>query len=183
MIQEKRFLLRWRVKATDDAIHREETRSMAPPGEKKAGPPPIAAAIRSCFEAVPEVAAVFLFGSHASGTQHPGSDVDIAVLTTGDESVFAGRMQEFYLRLSRILKTDLHLVTLNSAPAELVRQVLSKGRCVLNLRPMIGRVTSSSRKAIASFIVVASASNSTTSATDAGNGDDGEESEETRMPS
>ena len=108
---------------------------MAPPDEKNGSSSSIVAAIRSHFEAIPEVAAVFLFGSQASGSQHPGSDVDIAVLATGDGSVFASRMQESYLRLSRILRMDVHLVVLNSAPAELIRQVLSKGQCVLNLRP------------------------------------------------
>lgn len=35
------------------------------------------------FERVSDVQAVFLFGSHASGTARPGSDVDLAVIGQG----------------------------------------------------------------------------------------------------
>lgn len=65
---------------------REEKRRCGAPGMSAAGVPPLeraqlAAAAEARAAARPVVAAVYLFGSRAHGRAHPGSDVDVAVLT------------------------------------------------------------------------------------------------------
>jgi predicted nucleotidyltransferase len=90
-------------------------------------------AIEDYFRANPGgITAVYLFGSRASGNCTSGSDVDIAVLFAGsDPDMRAAIMAKFQLDLSRRLRRDVHLVTLNSAGEALLKQVFSKGRCLM----------------------------------------------------
>lgn len=87
--------------------------------------------IRTYFYKTPEVITVYLYGSHANGRQQFDSDVDIGVLFRQRDLNRADELREqFLLKLSRILKKDLHLVIMNTAAEELLRQIFSKGRCV-----------------------------------------------------
>ena len=65
------------------------------------------------FENKREVAAVYLFGSHALGRQRPGSDVDIGILLCPEflESGNSVR-EECIVGLGRILRKDIHPVIL-----------------------------------------------------------------------
>jgi uncharacterized protein len=78
------------------------------------------------------ITAVYLFGSQASGNCTSGSDVDIAVLfADSDLNLRASIMAEFQLDLTRRLRRDVHLVALNSAGEALLKQIFSKGRCLV----------------------------------------------------
>ncbi len=90
------------------------------------------------FENKREVAAVYLFGSHASGRQRPESDVDIGILLCPEflESGNAVR-EECIAGLGRILRKDIHPVILNHAGEVLLKQVLSAGKPVLISNPKV----------------------------------------------
>jgi predicted nucleotidyltransferase len=77
-------------------------------------------------------AAVYIFGSQASGKCIPSSDVDIAVLFDRcDPDFIRSRMDEILLRLPKLVRKDVHPVVMNSASEVLLKQIFSKGRCLL----------------------------------------------------
>ena len=78
------------------------------------------------------ITAVYIFGSQASGRYIPGSDVDIAVLfDRSDPDYIHSCMDEILLKLPRLLRKDIHPVAMNSASEALLKQIFSKGRCLL----------------------------------------------------
>ena len=85
--------------------------------------------IASYFKQCPEVAAVYLFGSHAGTTAGHFSDVDIAVLLArSDENLANRRRFEYITDLAKILRKDIHPVIMNLAAEEVLRQIFSKGK-------------------------------------------------------
>lgn len=84
--------------------------------------------IAEYFSEKPELSAVYLFGSCAVGKELKGSDVDLGILFIPTDQNSMLQMKDQYLvELSRILRKDLHLVVMNSANQELLRQIFSKG--------------------------------------------------------
>jgi predicted nucleotidyltransferase len=78
------------------------------------------------------ITAVYLFGSQASGTTIPGSDVDIAVLFDRSDSDFiSSRIEEILLQLPKLLRKDVHPLAMNFASEALLKQIFGKGRCLL----------------------------------------------------
>ena len=58
------------------------------------------------------------------------SDIDIGILLDRNDRDFAKEKRSNYIvELSRILRKDIHLVILNSAGEELLRQIFLKGKC------------------------------------------------------
>jgi uncharacterized protein len=83
--------------------------------------------------AVPEVEAIYLFGSRARGQESPGSDFDVAVLAaTALAPVFRFDLQE-------ALASDLHapvdLVDLRAASTVMRVQVIDGGRLLYERSP------------------------------------------------
>ena len=79
-----------------------------------------------------EVAAVYLFGSHAAGRERSGSDVDLAILfQTRDPDFIRDSIDAYLVDLSRLLKKDIHPVALNSAGEMLLGQIFKKGKCIV----------------------------------------------------
>jgi len=81
-----------------------------------------------------EVLAAYIFGSVASATQRPDSDVDIALLVS--DKVMRGDAFQYRLNamtdLMGILKRDdVDLTLLNQASPLLAHRVLSKGKLIL----------------------------------------------------
>ena len=88
--------------------------------------------IKDYFKPNREVIAVYLFGSHAKKKSHPGSDIDIGILIQHRSMPEQIKMRnQIQVELSRILRKDIHLVVLNSAPESLLSQVFKSGSCVL----------------------------------------------------
>jgi uncharacterized protein len=89
----------------------------------------LSAAAREILAGAPVVFA-YLFGSQATGTARPDSDVDIAVLY--DESVPAeqrfGETLQLGLRFEHALRTNVDVVALNDAPLRLIGRVLGERR-------------------------------------------------------
>ena len=89
--------------------------------------------IAAYFQANPSgIIAVYIFGSQASGTCNRSSDVDIAVLfDRSDPDFMHGRLEQILVELSKPLRKDVHPVIMNSAGEALLKQIFSKGRCLL----------------------------------------------------
>ena len=84
------------------------------------------------FKNKEEVIAVYLFGSYAEGKERYLSDIDIGILMDRKERDFVTRRRNDYMvELARILRKDIHPVILNSASEELLKQIFSKGQCII----------------------------------------------------
>lgn len=84
------------------------------------------------FRDKPEVIAVYLFGSQATGKTDRSSDVDIGILLdTINRAIQFERRNRYMVDLANILKKEIHPVILNSAGEELMRQIFTKGKCIL----------------------------------------------------
>jgi predicted nucleotidyltransferase len=79
-----------------------------------------------------EVIAVYLFGSHAKGKARPLSDIDVGILLDkNDRDFLKQRRKDYTIELGRTLRKDIHPIILNLAGEELLKQIFSKGRCIL----------------------------------------------------
>lgn len=88
--------------------------------------------IRRYFETQPVVSAVYLFGSRAQGRHGDTSDVDLAILTrTGNTDSQTALIERILVELPRLTRKDIHPVILNTAGESLLRQIFTKGRCLL----------------------------------------------------
>ena len=78
-------------------------------------------------QALPDLIAVYRFGSQVKGTSRPESDVDLAVLAR--HSIPALRRFELAQELAAQLHRDVDLVELRSASTVMRMQVVSTGEC------------------------------------------------------
>ena len=79
-------------------------------------------------DAIPDVLAIYLFGSLARGDQQIESDVDVAVLTPVSRS--PTRVFDVAQQLAAVLHRDVDLLDLRSATTVMRMQVVSTGRCI-----------------------------------------------------
>jgi uncharacterized protein len=87
--------------------------------------------INNYFAGHNEVAAVFIYGSHAGGQPRTDSDVDVAILmTTYDPDSEHAARALYMAELSRLTRKVIHPVIINSAGETLLKQILGKGRCI-----------------------------------------------------
>ena len=76
------------------------------------------------FKERDEVIAVYLFGSYAQGKESARSDIDIGVLLNPHNPEAMRKKRTQYLtELGRVLRKDIHIVILNTAGEELLKQV------------------------------------------------------------
>jgi uncharacterized protein len=88
--------------------------------------------IADYFKDKDDVVAVYLFGSYARGKQKPFSDIDIGLIfKTSEKQKNSEVFDKYHADLSRMLRRDPHLVMMNTAPEELLKQVFTKGKCLL----------------------------------------------------
>ncbi len=88
-------------------------------------------AIQKFFENVPNIVAVYLFGSAVqNGTKKP-RDIDIAVLFQYPHVPDGLKLIELQEELSDLLHKSVDLVALNNASPILMMQALKKGKCIL----------------------------------------------------
>lgn len=78
--------------------------------------------------AVPNLIALYRFGSQAQGTARPGSDVDLGVLAQAP--IPAMRVFELAQELALHLHRDVDLVDLRTASTVMRMQVISTGTCL-----------------------------------------------------
>ncbi len=88
--------------------------------------------IKQYFKDRKEIAAVYLFGSYASGKNKFMSDVDIGILLNYQYSKSDKNFREEYIiQLGRLLRQDIHPVIMNTAGEVLLKQIFGKGKPVL----------------------------------------------------
>ena len=88
----------------------------------------IEATITLLCDAVPDVLAIYIFGSLERGDQDAESDVDVAVL--GPVSLGPTRVFDIAQQLAAVVHRDVDLLDLRSATTVMRMQVVSTGRCV-----------------------------------------------------
>lgn len=83
------------------------------------------------------LAAVYLYGSFARGTQRAESDVDVGLLFAGEapDPSISGPRARIEGELEEELGRPVQAVTLNTAPPDLVHRVLRDGRLVHEADP------------------------------------------------
>jgi len=93
--------------------------------------------LRAFFSNAPDdLAAVYLFGSVARGTEGPDSDVDVGILfRTDPPATLDGLPLDLEDALERSLGKAVQVVTLNHAPADLRARVLRDGRLIVQPDP------------------------------------------------
>lgn len=96
-----------------------ECDSVTTPGEDST-------AVGGIRAAIPAVLAVYRFGSSATGTEHRGSDIDLAFLPPAP--IDPVRRYDLQQELSAALKREVDLVDLRIASPVLAIQVISTGR-------------------------------------------------------
>lgn len=90
------------------------------------------ALLRNAGESVqrllPEVFALYVFGSFAGGREHADSDLDLAVLA--ERPLDPLRRLEAQRELGRLLDRDVDLIDLHRANTVLGREVVTRGRAL-----------------------------------------------------
>ena len=88
--------------------------------------------LKQYFKDKPEVIAVYIFGSQATGKKMRSSDVDVGILLdTKDRATEIEKRNQYMVDLADILRKEIHPIILNSAGEELMRQIFAKGDCIL----------------------------------------------------
>ena len=83
-----------------------------------------------------EIIAAYLFGSMARGTSGDRSDVDVAVLYAATPpATLEGLPLDLASRIEHLVKRSVHVIVLNTAPADLVHRVLRDGVLLLDRDP------------------------------------------------
>lgn len=88
-------------------------------------------ALQLVRDAVPALVTVYLFGSTATGKEHAGSDIDLAILAESPmDPLLRWELQE---RLAALLHRDVDLVDLQSASTVMRVQVLDGSRVLVDV--------------------------------------------------
>jgi len=87
----------------------------------------------SIFRRRKKIAAVYLFGSMATGKDRRGSDVDLAIISK--KSISNNERLRLEAELSGILQRDVDLVVFGQATPLLQHQILKYGRLVCENDP------------------------------------------------
>lgn len=77
---------------------------------------------------LPDLLALYLFGSHIKGTADAHSDVDLAVLVDGEVDTVA--LWELSQQLADKIGCDVDLVDLRAASTVMQYQIITSGRCL-----------------------------------------------------
>ena len=93
----------------------------------------ITARVKEALRAEPGLKLVILYGSAVTGKMRTDSDVDMALLL--DCPLSAERKMELISRLERELRREVDLVDLFSLSGTILKQVLSKGRVLIQTKP------------------------------------------------
>jgi predicted nucleotidyltransferase len=85
------------------------------------------------FERRDEVAAVYLFGSHAKGRSRGESDIDLGILLKREFKSNADVLFRTYLTgLTKLTRMDLHILFMNNVGEGILSQIFKYGKCIVN---------------------------------------------------
>lgn len=85
--------------------------------------------LNQLFKKLPQIVAVYLYGSRVSKRELPKSDLDVAVIAESIESIDYGKL---YFAVSQIIKDyeiDLRIITKKTAPT-FIFEVIKTARCI-----------------------------------------------------
>jgi len=85
--------------------------------------------VKCIRHALPEVSAIYLFGSAASGQMHANSDIDLAVYSS--QKLEKLQLWDLSQKLAVIAGRDVDLIDLHAASSVLRMQVISRGKRLL----------------------------------------------------
>lgn len=92
-----------------------------------------AAARDAILTALPDVWAIYVYGSFARGEEWPGSDLDIAVLLPPEQGI--RDLLQLIAKTSSVVGRDVDVVDLRQAGDVLRREVLATGRQIYAAEP------------------------------------------------
>jgi hypothetical protein len=95
-------------------------------------------AVLKCLESRSEILAAYIFGSVVTGRTRPDSDIDVAVLVSGNvmrKDPWKYRLGLTADLMAALKRDDIDLILLNQAPPLLAHRVLSKGKLILERSP------------------------------------------------
>jgi len=84
------------------------------------------ALVETIRQEIPELAGVYVFGSQASGSTHPDSDLDLAILAGARQD--PAQLWELAQRLAVSAGNDVDLIDLRAASTVMRMQVVSGGK-------------------------------------------------------
>ena len=89
------------------------------------------------LDACPAVVFAYLFGSAATGTLRPLSDVDVAVYLDESLDAMDARLEVLGLLTTHLGTDEVDLVVLNTAPTALVGRILGARRVIRDAAPFL----------------------------------------------
>lgn len=86
--------------------------------------------VQTILAAYPATQAIYLFGSYATGAQHPGSDLDLAILLPPLLAKQAGSFAfgALHDQLTRFTKTDVDLINLRLVSTVFQHEIIRTGQ-------------------------------------------------------
>jgi len=80
-----------------------------------------------------DIAAVYLFGSQATGKKHPESDLDLAILFNKKLSGLDAylRLEKYFVQLVRLLRLEPDLIDMEQANLVLLFEILQHGKLLV----------------------------------------------------
>lgn len=93
--------------------------------------------ISRAFDPIPDVVFAYLFGSHATGSAGPLSDVDVAVYLEEGADLDRRRLDVIGALTAHLGSDAVDVVVLNSAPIALAGRILLVRRLILDRRPFV----------------------------------------------
>ncbi len=93
----------------------------------------IRAAVATIRAAMPDVQAIYRFGSTVAGADGPGSDLDLAVL--GSQPIDPVVRFDLQEQLASVVRRPVDLVDLRAASPVMAMQVLAEGELLLDSAP------------------------------------------------
>lgn len=92
----------------------------------------VLARLREVLERHADVRVAYVFGSTARGTGGPLSDVDVAVLLTGDGELLHVRLALMADIVEALGSDRVDVVVLNEAPVPLAYRIIREGKLILS---------------------------------------------------
>jgi len=92
------------------------------------------AIVQICLSHLPEIQAIYLFGSWGTSQQSEHSDLDLALLLPQLRAKALGNLygSALYKALESLFKIDIDLINLREANTVLQKEIIADGRCVYN---------------------------------------------------
>ena len=82
---------------------------------------------------LPDVKAIYLFGSYAHGQALPDSDIDLAVIN--DEPMDENHFFEMILLIATALNRDIDLIDIKRTPLDMKFEIISTGVLIYDKNP------------------------------------------------